>query len=206
VRRVDSERNIEGAAPDATRCAPGEPSLAPIQVSEIPFPGPASPLDVGCDAKPAKNSPSSQSVRTTVVPDALGAVVRTSRRRRRPRWGIRVAFRLVDGMRSESCAISPRHSSAQARAPENALGRKPESHPEGPSSRIARRQLQLPRARALGRKRNCLGHGRPRLSCPRRPAPSRPARCVCNPSCIGRRTSYEFLMPRPSSWEVHCAC
>jgi hypothetical protein len=143
----------------------GKPSLVPSQVREIPFSGPASLPDVSW-TKPAKNSPSSQCPRTTVVLNAFGAVERTSRRF--------LASRAVDprlGGLADECSPKPvpfrQGTQAHGRArPTMSLGRKPEA-PGEPQSRIARRQLQLPRARAFGRKRNGLGQGRPRLCCPR---------------------------------------
>lgn len=166
ARTTARRSDIEGAAPDATRCAPGEPSLVPIQVSEIPFPGPASPPDASW-TKPAKNSPTSQCLRTTVVLDAFGVVIRTSRRHARPRRG-----------ESGSCPASGRNAIRNLCHFDKALkpvgararewpGKETGKPPGGPQSRIARRQLQLPRARAFGRQRNCLGHGCPRLSCHR---------------------------------------
>lgn len=156
------EHRGSGAGRDSER--PGvKPSLIPIQVREIPFSGPASLPDASL-TKPAKNSPSSQCLRTTVVLDAFGAVIRTSRRSRRSNAVNPGCVRQAGGCDPKPVPFRHRTQPRGRARPTMGLGRKPEA-PGQPQSRIARRQLQLPRARAFGQNCNCLGQGRPRLSC-----------------------------------------
>ena len=178
------EHRGSGAGRDSVR--PGvRPSLVPIQVREIPFSGPASLPDAS-RTKPVKNSPPSQCVRTTVVLDAFGAVIRTSRRDGRPDALNRGCVRQAGGCDAKPVPFR-HHTHARGRAgPTMSLGRKPEA-PGEPQSRIARRQLQLPRARALA-------------------GIATASDMDVRGSVALAGTTYEFLMPPPSSWGVHCAC
>jgi hypothetical protein len=178
------EHRGSGAERDSER--PGvKPSLVPIQAREIPFSGPASLPDVVLGQ-------TCQKLTIASMPADNGCTgrLRSCRTNVQAFWASRGSesglCSVSRRMRSETCAISPPHSTTRARAPDNEPG-KDTGSPRRAPVRIARRQLQLPRARAFGRNCNSLGQGCPRLSCP-------------------AGTTYEFLMPPPSSWGVHCAC
>ena len=178
--------NIEGAAPNATQSAPGSslpwsPSKSARFRSLVRRRSPDVVLGQTCQKLTIASMPAD---------NGCTGRLRSCRTNVQAFWasrGSESGLCSANGrMRSETCAISPTHSSARARGPDNEPGKDTGSPRRAP---VPHRTATAAASTGEGIGRNCnsLGQGCPRLSCP-------------------AGTTYEFLMPPPSSWGVHCAC